>query len=62
MNSYSDACMSHVADNMDKIYRYISQNLNKGVCQPLGFCDAKQTKVCTCSICRVMCLTTVYVM
>lgn len=41
MNSYSDACMAHVADNIEKIYSYIGKNLNKEVCQPLGFCDAK---------------------
>ena len=48
MNSYSDACMTIVADNIEKIYGYLEKNLqNEMVCQPLGFCDEIQLKVCT---------------
>ena len=47
MNSYSDACMTIVADNIEKIYGYLEKNLqNEMVCQPLGFCDEIQLKVC----------------
>ncbi len=46
MNSYSDACMAIVADNMEKIYAYMEKSLQKEMCQPLGFCDESQLKVC----------------
>jgi hypothetical protein len=47
MNSYSDACMGLVSLNIDQIFNALEQSLQKDMCQPLGFCDESQLKVCT---------------
>ena len=46
MNSYSDACMTLVSQNIEQIFSALEQSLQKDACQPLGFCDESQSKVC----------------
>lgn len=46
MNSYSDACMAIVADNIDQIFSSMEKSLQKEMCQPLGFCNEAELKVC----------------
>lgn len=45
MNSYSDACMALVADNIEQIFSSLEKSLQKDMCQPLGFCEEAQLKV-----------------
>ena len=45
MNSYSDACMALVADNIEKIYNFIEGKLGEEACNPLGFCPAEKVSV-----------------
>ncbi|KZS14611.1 Uncharacterized protein APZ42_019947 [Daphnia magna] len=44
MNSYSDACMAIVADNIDQIFSSMEKSLQKEMCQPLGFCNEAELK------------------
>jgi saposin len=44
MNSYSDACMTLVSQNIEQIFSALEQSLQKDACQPLGFCDESQSK------------------
>lgn len=46
LNSYSDACMALVSDNIENIYSSLDKKLQTDMCQPLGFCS-EQPKVCT---------------
>jgi hypothetical protein len=39
--------MGLVSLNIDQIFNALEQSLQKDMCQPLGFCDESQLKVCT---------------
>lgn len=45
LNSFSDACMTLVADNIEKIYKFIEGKLGEEACKPLGFCSAEKVSL-----------------